>query len=82
MQSASRSHDGIAVNTGRLAAKCVFGYFTGGKERIFLCIGVVAAGLCAKAAVLAAAAAARVDDGAELKTIAAQSAADAIRAFT
>lgn len=82
MQSASRSHDGIAVNAGRLAAKCVFDDFAGGKEWIFLRIGVVAAGLCAKAAVLAAAAAARVNNGAELKTIAAQSAADAIRALT
>ena len=69
-QGASRGDDGEAVGTGILICFGVADDFFFGEEVIFVDVGMVAGGLRAVFAVFTAAAAASVEDGAEVDMLA------------
>ena len=71
-ECASRGHDGEAVGAGRLVGVRMREDRLFGQEAVLLDARVVAGRLCAVLAVLAAAAAAAVDDRAEVDVLAAE----------
>ena len=71
-QHAARGHDGEAVGPGLLVCAGIFDDFLFRQEAVLLDARVVAGGLCAVFAVLAAASAAPVDDCAEIDVVTAE----------
>ena len=79
VEAPARCHNGIAVNSGGLIVLALGHDLLDGEKGVLLRPGVVVAGLGAEPAVLAAFAAAAVDDGAQLPPVPAQGPAYLIR---
>ena len=73
-------NDRIAVDAFGIYFSAVFRELFSGKETVYFTVRVVVGGLCAEPAVLAAAAAAAVDDAAEICAVTAEFFPDEIRA--